>query len=79
MDPFSQLRRSYDTEMLILRTLFALDPDTNLPISTNFIVTTDGLGGLVCDPGGSIVHGGFFVRHVAGCLCDLQAELGATL
>lgn len=41
------LRRSYDTDLLILRTLFALDPDTNLPISTNFVVTTDGLGGLV--------------------------------
>ena len=41
------LRRSYDTEMLILRTLFALDPDTNMPISTNYVVTTDGIGGLV--------------------------------
>jgi hypothetical protein len=47
MDAFSQLQRSYDTDMIILRTLFALNPDTNLPISTNFIVTTDGIGGLV--------------------------------
>ena len=47
MDSYSQMRRSYDTDMLILRTLFALDPNTNLPISTNFIVTTDGIGGLV--------------------------------
>ena len=47
MDPFSQYRRSYDTEMIILRTLFALNPDTNLPISTNFVVTTDGIGGLL--------------------------------
>ena len=46
MDSFSQLSRSYDTELVILRTLFALNPDTNLPISTNFIVTTDGIGGL---------------------------------
>jgi hypothetical protein len=47
MDLNTTLRRSYDTEMLILRTLFALDPDTNMPISTNFVVTTDGIGGLV--------------------------------
>lgn len=46
MDLNTTLRRSYDTEMLILRTLFALDPDTNMPISTNYIVTTDGIGGL---------------------------------
>lgn len=46
MDAFSQLRRSYDTDMLIMRSLFALNPDTNLPISTNFIASTDGVGGL---------------------------------
>ena len=47
MDLNTTLRRSYDTEMLVLRTLFALDPDTNMPISTNYVVTTDGIGGLV--------------------------------
>jgi hypothetical protein len=47
MDLNTTLRRSYDTEMLILRTMFALDPDTNMPISTNYVVTTDGIGGLV--------------------------------
>ena len=47
MDLNTTLRRSYDTDMLILRTLFALDPDTNMPISTNYVVTTDGIGGLV--------------------------------
>ncbi len=47
MDLNTTLRHSYDTEMLILRTLFALDPDTNMPISTNYVVTTDGIGGLV--------------------------------
>ena len=46
MDLNATQRRSYDTEMLILRTLFALDPDTNMPISTNYVVTTDGIGGL---------------------------------
>lgn len=39
-------RNSYDTDLLVLRTLFALDPDTNIPISTNYILTTDGIGGL---------------------------------
>lgn len=47
MDPYAALRKSYDTDLLILRTLFALNPDTNLPISTNYIVSTDGIGGLV--------------------------------
>jgi hypothetical protein len=47
MDLNTTLRRSYDTESIILRTLFALDPDTNMPISTNYVVTTDGVGGLV--------------------------------
>lgn len=47
MDLNTTLRQSYDTQMLILRTLFALDPDTNMPISTNYVVTTDGIGGLV--------------------------------
>lgn len=47
MDPYSALRKSYDTDLLILRSLFALNPDTNLPISTNYIVSTDGIGGLV--------------------------------
>lgn len=47
MDLNTTLRNSYDTEMLIMRTLFALNPDTNMPISTNYVVTTDGIGGLV--------------------------------
>ena len=47
MNRDTTLRRSYDTDLLIWRTLFALDPNTNLPISTNYVVTTDGIGGLV--------------------------------
>lgn len=47
MDPYIQQNRSFDTDLLVLRSLFALDPNTNLPISTNYILTTDGLGGLV--------------------------------
>ncbi len=47
MDPYVQQNRSLDTDLLILRSLFALDPNTNLPISTNYILSTDGLGGLI--------------------------------
>ncbi len=47
MDPYIQQNRSLDTDLLILRSLFALDPNTNLPISTNYILSTDGFGGLV--------------------------------
>ena len=47
MDPYIQQNRSLDTDLLILRSLFALDPNTNLPISTNYILSTDGLGGLL--------------------------------
>ncbi len=47
MDPYVQQNRSLDTDLLILRSLFALDPNTNLPISTNYILSTDGLGGLL--------------------------------
>ena len=46
MDPYIQQNRSFDTDLLILRSLFALDPVTQLPISTGYILTTDGLGGL---------------------------------
>lgn len=46
MDPYVQQNRSLDTDLLILRSLFALDPNTNLPISTGYILSTDGLGGL---------------------------------
>ena len=47
MDPYVQQNRSLDTDLLILRSLFALDPNTNLPISTGYILSTDGLGGLL--------------------------------
>lgn len=43
----NEIKSGYDTELLILRSLFALDPTTNLPISTNLILTTDGQGGLL--------------------------------
>ena len=46
MDPYIQQNRSFDTDLLILRSLFALDPNTQLPISTGYILSTDGVGGL---------------------------------
>ncbi len=78
MDPFSQLRRSYDTEMLILRTLFALNPDTNLPISTNFIVTTDGIGGLVwMNPFQNLSTAGPGVGYLPSTIFNLTSNLSS--
>lgn len=75
---YSQLRQSYDTEMLILRTLFALNPDTNLPISTNFIVTTDGIGGLVwMDPFQNLSTAGTGVGYLPSTLASLTSNLSS--
>jgi len=49
MDPRFYAKKGYDTDLLILRSLFALNPTTNLPISTNFLLTTDGAGQLLWD------------------------------
>jgi hypothetical protein len=46
MDPRFAFRKGYDTDLLILRSLFALNPATNLPISSSYLLTTDGVGGL---------------------------------
>jgi hypothetical protein len=46
MDPRFAFRKGYDTDLLILRSLFALNPNTNLPISSSYLLTTDGVGGL---------------------------------
>jgi hypothetical protein len=78
MDPFSQLRRSYDTEMLIFRSLFALNPDTNLPISTNFIVSTDGIGGLVwMDPFQNLSTAGPGVGYLPSTLFSLTSNVSS--
>lgn len=47
MDPFQLNGRSFDTDLIILRSLFAIDTTTNLPVSTLHILATDGQGGLV--------------------------------
>ena len=78
MDSFTQLRQSYDTELLILRTLFALDPNTNLPISTNYIVTTDGIGGLVwMNPFDNLSTVGPGVGYLPSTLANLTSNLSS--
>lgn len=46
MDPRFSFRKGYDTDLLILRSLFALDPNTNLPISSFYTPVADGIGGI---------------------------------
>ena len=46
MDSYILNNGSYDTNLLILRSLFAVNPATNLPISTGYIIATDGAGGI---------------------------------
>ena len=50
MDPSAFQRRGAGTTSIntidILRSLFALDPITNLPISSFYTITTDGIGGV---------------------------------
>lgn len=76
MDLNTTLRRSYDTEMLILRTLFALDPDTNMPISTNYVVTTDGIGGLQwMSPFQNLSTAGPGVGHLPSTLNSMSTTL----
>lgn len=46
MDSYILNNGSYDTNLLILRSMFAINPATNLPISTGFMIATDGVGGI---------------------------------
>lgn len=46
MDPFALNGRSLDTDLIIFRSLFAINSNTNLPVSSQYILGTDGLGGL---------------------------------
>jgi len=46
MDPRMYNKKGYDMDLTVLRSLFALDPNTNIPISTNWFLTADGIGGL---------------------------------
>lgn len=76
MDPYTYNGRSFDTELLILRSLFALNPDTNLPISTNYVLTTDGIGGLVwLDPFVNLSTAGPGVGYLPSTLFTLTSNL----
>jgi len=46
MDPRLYAKKGYDMDLTVLRSLFALDSTTNIPISTNWFLTADGIGGL---------------------------------
>jgi len=46
MDPFALNGRSLDTDLIIFRSLFAINSNTNLPVSSTYILGTDGMGGL---------------------------------
>ena len=46
MDPRMYNKKGYDMDLTVLRSLFALDSNTNIPISTNWFLTADGIGGL---------------------------------
>ena len=46
MDPRLYAKKGYDMDLTVLRSLFALDSNTNIPISTNWFLTADGIGGL---------------------------------
>jgi hypothetical protein len=64
--------------MLILRTLFALDPDTNLPISTNYVVTTDGIGGLTwLNPFTNLSTAGTGVGYLPSTIDGLRSNISS--
>ena len=44
MDPFSQTGRS---DLVILQSFYAIDSNTNLPITARYLLTTDGKGGII--------------------------------
>ena len=46
MDPRLYGKRGYDMDLTVFRSLFALDPNTNIPSSTNLLMTSDGIGGI---------------------------------
>ena len=44
MDPFIQNGRS---DVVILQSFYAIDSNTNLPITARYLLTTDGSGGII--------------------------------
>ena len=74
------LRKSYDSQSLIVRTLFALNPDTNMPISANYVVTTDGLGGLQwMNPFTNLSTAGIGVGYLPSTIYELSSNVSSLL
>jgi hypothetical protein len=69
MDSYILNNGSYDTNLLILRSLFAINPATNLPISTGYIIATDGAGGINwVDP---LLFGGISLPNLTSTVAGL--------
>lgn len=69
MDSYILNNGSYDTNLLILRSLFAVNPATNLPISTGYMIATDGVGGITwVDP---ILFGGISLPNLVSTVGGL--------
>lgn len=58
--------------------MFALNPDTNMPISTNYVVTTDGIGGLTwLNPFTNLSTAGPGVGYLPSTLLNLTSNLSS--
>jgi len=69
MDSYILNNGSYDTNLLILRSMFAINPATNLPISTGFMIATDGAGGINwVDP---LLFGGISLPNLTSTVAGL--------
>lgn len=69
MDSYILNNGSYDTNLLILRSMFAVNPATNLPISTGYMIATDGVGGITwVDP---ILFGGISLPNLVSTVGGL--------
>jgi len=75
MDPRFAFRKGYDTDLLILRSLFALNPTTNLPISSSYLLTTDGVGGLEWESAISLLSTAIGVPNLASTLNTLSTNI----
>ncbi len=75
MDPRFAFRKGYDTDLLILRSLFALNPTTNLPISSSYLLTTDGVGGLEWESAIQLLSTAIGVPNLASTLNTLSTNI----
>jgi hypothetical protein len=75
MDPRFAFRKGYDTDLLILRSLFALNPATNLPISSSYLLTTDGVGGLEWESAIQLLSTAIGVPNLASTLNTFSTNI----